>query len=312
MGTSFAFSQFIIARIVLGLGTGGIIATTSVWQAELSKAESRGSHVSGFGISCGIGLALALWVDFGTSYVSNSFSWRFPFLFPILLSLIVNLTIFTLPESPRWLVKKNRLIEARDIFSRIHNANLEADIVNREIRDVQVSLELSQKRLPIRHAQNGPPTNLPPRRPRRRNPNVPANERHQLNHLLRLHHLRSRPRLPHENSRNPRRLLPVRHHHRQRRLQLHRRPLRPPPAHALQRKRDGNLHGRPDRSSLPTEQRSRDQNGSVVPVPLLLRLRHRLPRRALPVRIRGGARAHPRRGLRDQHGRLVALQLPRR
>lgn len=144
LGTSFAFSQFIIARIVLGLGTGGIIATTSVWQAELSKAESRGSHVSGFGISCGIGLALALWLDFGTSYVSNSFSWRFPFLFPILLSLIVNLSIFTLPESPRWLVKKNRLTEARDIFSRIHDTELDADIVNREIRDVQLSLELSQ------------------------------------------------------------------------------------------------------------------------------------------------------------------------
>jgi len=144
MGTSFAFSQFIIARIVLGLGTGGIIATTSVWQAELSKAESRGYHVSGFGSSCGIGLALALWIDFGTSYGSNSFSWRFPFLFPILLSIIVNLTIFTLPESPRWLVKKNRLTEARDIFSRIHDTDLEADIVNREIRDVQLSLELSQ------------------------------------------------------------------------------------------------------------------------------------------------------------------------
>ena len=80
MGSSFQFAQFIIARIILGLGTGthsgsyhdvswkltwcvgGIISTTSVWQAELSKPHSRGSHVSGFGIFCGMGLVLALWV----------------------------------------------------------------------------------------------------------------------------------------------------------------------------------------------------------------------------------------------------------
>ena len=122
MGSSYAFAQFIIARIILGLGTGkkhdlqtnrqefaadyrvlgGIISTTSVWQAELSKPHSRGSHVSGFGIFCGMGLALALWIDFGTHYVDSSFAWRFPFLIQLILPIVVMTFIFTLPESPRW------------------------------------------------------------------------------------------------------------------------------------------------------------------------------------------------------------------
>lgn len=63
--SSFAFEQFIIGRIVLGLGTGGLIATISVWQSEVSKAENRGEHVSAFGIFCGSGIALALWVALG-------------------------------------------------------------------------------------------------------------------------------------------------------------------------------------------------------------------------------------------------------
>lgn len=144
MGTSFQFGQFVVSRIVVGLGQGGIIATTSVWQGELSKAESRGAHVSNFGIAAGIGLVFALWIDFGCSYVSNSFAWRFPFLFQIVFEGIIMAFIFTFPESPRWLVKKGRIAEARDVFSRIHDVGLDDDIVNNEIRDVQASLELAQ------------------------------------------------------------------------------------------------------------------------------------------------------------------------
>ena len=77
MGTSFGFAQFIVSRVILGLGTGrcidlysflmhmltlstqgGILATTSVWQAEISKPASRGEHVSAFGIFCGTYLRL--------------------------------------------------------------------------------------------------------------------------------------------------------------------------------------------------------------------------------------------------------------
>lgn len=104
MGTSFQFAQLIVSRVVLGLGVGGIISTTSVWQAELSKPHSRGSHVSAFGIFGGVGLALATWISFGTHFVNSSFSWRFPFLIQLILPVIVMAFIHTLPESPRWYV----------------------------------------------------------------------------------------------------------------------------------------------------------------------------------------------------------------
>ncbi|KAF2098694.1 general substrate transporter [Rhizodiscina lignyota] len=139
-GTSFSFAQFIVSRLVLGFGTGGIIATVSVWQSELSKAESRGSHVSAFGIFCGSGLSLALWVDFGMSYVKSSASWRFPLTFPIVLSAIVMSTIMSMPESPRWLMKVGRTEEAREIMQILHE---DPETVEKEIADIQASLDLS-------------------------------------------------------------------------------------------------------------------------------------------------------------------------
>lgn len=140
MCTSFSFGQFIISRIILGIGTGGIIATVSVWQTELSKASSRGAHVAAFGLFCGFGLVLALWIAFGCSYASGSFAWRFPLAFPMVLSVIVMAFIFTLPESPRLLMKQGKVAEARDILSILHE---DEEIVDKEIADIQLALELS-------------------------------------------------------------------------------------------------------------------------------------------------------------------------
>ena len=143
MGTSFSFAQFIVSRIVLGLGTGGILATVSVWQSELAKADSRGEHVSAFGIFGGAGLSLALWLDFGASYSSTSFSWRFPFLAGIILPVIVMAFIFTLPESPRWLVKVGRIDEARHIIKHRYDDDSHGDKVEAEVRDILASFELA-------------------------------------------------------------------------------------------------------------------------------------------------------------------------
>jgi MFS family permease len=79
MATSFKFAQFIVARLVLGLGTGGYVATIPMWQAELSPAHKRGSNVVTDGIFVGLGVTIALWIDLGFYFVQDSsVSWRFP------------------------------------------------------------------------------------------------------------------------------------------------------------------------------------------------------------------------------------------
>ncbi|KAF7193680.1 Sugar transporter STL1 [Pseudocercospora fuligena] len=141
MATFYSLAQFIVSRTIIGLGTGGIIATVSVWQSELSKAESRGSHVSAFGIFAGIGLVLGLWLDFGFSYAAGSISWRFPFAFSGILSLFVMGGIYLLPESPRWLMKVNRPTEAQAILQLLNPTDQE--IVEKEIRDIELALQLT-------------------------------------------------------------------------------------------------------------------------------------------------------------------------
>ncbi|KAJ5279832.1 hypothetical protein N7478_005204 [Penicillium angulare] len=144
--SSFAFAQFIVGRILLGLGTGGIIATVSVWQSEVSKAECRGEHVSAFGIFCGSGIALALWIAFGMSYTQpSSVSWRFTLAFTIFLSFLVCISIFSLPESPRWLCKMDCWEDAREILGLLYDEDPHGETVNKEVEDIRLSLERASK-----------------------------------------------------------------------------------------------------------------------------------------------------------------------
>ena len=140
--TAFSLAQLIVGRALLGLGTGGIIATVSLWQSEVSKTENRGSHVSAFGVFTGAGLSLSLWVSLGMSFAQpNSASWRFPLVLSLLFSSLLSLFIFTLPESPRWLCKQGYWEEAREILALLHNEDLHGEAISRQVEEIKISLE---------------------------------------------------------------------------------------------------------------------------------------------------------------------------
>lgn len=104
MAASFDFAQFIVPRLILGLGIGGYVAMVPVWQSEISPAHKRGSNVVTDGIFVGIGDYL--WIDLAVYFVKdNSVSWRFPLAFQVVIPVIVTIFITISPESPRWLIK---------------------------------------------------------------------------------------------------------------------------------------------------------------------------------------------------------------
>lgn len=51
---------------------------------------------------------IAYWIDFGAQYGSSEFTWRFPIGFQIIFGVILIVGTWFLPESPRWLLAKDR------------------------------------------------------------------------------------------------------------------------------------------------------------------------------------------------------------
>lgn len=145
MASSFSLAQLIVARLILGFGTGGYVATVPTWHAELSKPSRRGADVVTTGFFIGSGIAFSLWIDFALFFVDGStISWRLPFALQIVTSLVAAGSIFLLPESPRWLLKKGRVEEARHVLAALEGTSLESPDVDNDLTRIQSSLTLCQ------------------------------------------------------------------------------------------------------------------------------------------------------------------------
>ena len=132
----------ILGRLIIGIGIGMLSGTVPVWQSECSSAHNRGKHVVLDGLFISAGYAITSWVNLGLYQVkTGSVAWRVPLAIPGLVSLIPMFSIFFLPESPRWLVQKGRLEQARATLVSLNNTSAQSEDVNGDIAAIQSKLE---------------------------------------------------------------------------------------------------------------------------------------------------------------------------
>lgn len=104
----------IVGRTILGFGVGNLSAVTPVWQAETSTSSDRGKNVVLSGMFIALGYLLQAWVNLGFYQIkSGSLAWRLPIALPGLVSIMLMGTVWLFPESPRWLVARGNVSEAR-------------------------------------------------------------------------------------------------------------------------------------------------------------------------------------------------------
>ncbi|RAH86932.1 general substrate transporter [Aspergillus japonicus CBS 114.51] len=136
--SSFSLGQLVVGRVISGVGNGGVNAVVPVWQSECTAPRSRGKNVVIIGIFISSGIAAAAWVNVGFSFLpTNEIAWRFPLAVPILFALIIMTFTLAFPESPRWLVSKGRIEEARNAMQRLsRDGTIDEAAVTVEIENI--------------------------------------------------------------------------------------------------------------------------------------------------------------------------------
>ncbi|KAF9889858.1 hypothetical protein FE257_006948 [Aspergillus nanangensis] len=140
---SWGLIQFTVGRIILGLGIGQLSVAVPVWQSECTSAKHRGQHVVVDGICICLGYTLCNWIDFGLTKTEGTLQWRVPLAISIFFSVVLLAAVFLLPESPRWLVRVNRIDEATVSLARYKGVAVDDEQVRTEVAGIEASLEVS-------------------------------------------------------------------------------------------------------------------------------------------------------------------------
>ncbi|KFY96026.1 hypothetical protein V500_02588 [Pseudogymnoascus sp. VKM F-4518 (FW-2643)] len=115
-------AEFLVFRFISGFGTWACGASASAAIPELAPPSHRGLFAGLNGVMIGLGVATASYVGMGFYFCENEVaSWRAPMGIPLFAPLAILIAIPYLPESPRFLLLKEKTQEARQIFDRLNH-----------------------------------------------------------------------------------------------------------------------------------------------------------------------------------------------
>ncbi|OBT58759.1 hypothetical protein VE04_00719 [Pseudogymnoascus sp. 24MN13] len=127
IGSAFTqtWQELLACRLLMGIGMGAKASTVPIYAAENSPASIRGALVmtwqlwTAFGIFVGFAANLAV-------AKTGAIAWRLQLGSAFIPAVPLLILIYYCPESPRWLMKKNRYQKAFDSLLKLRNNPLQA------------------------------------------------------------------------------------------------------------------------------------------------------------------------------------------
>lgn len=92
------------------------------------------------------GSLIAAWTTYGTLRLLSDWSWRLPSLLQVLPSFLQLVLIWFLPESPRYLISKERDDEALEIMAKYHaNGDRQSEWLRFEFAEIRSSIAMEKQ-----------------------------------------------------------------------------------------------------------------------------------------------------------------------
>ena len=142
LGCALAWNwhSLLLFRFVGGLGVGGSSVLGPMYIAEIAPATWRGRLVGLFQFNVVFGILLAYFSNYCVTLARfGETEWRWEFGVAALPAALFLILLFTIPRSPRWLVKKGRVSEARTVLQLTGELNYE-----QELQDIAQSVHLER------------------------------------------------------------------------------------------------------------------------------------------------------------------------
>ncbi|CAG8092080.1 unnamed protein product [Penicillium olsonii] len=137
---------FIAGRCIIGIGQGIALTAGPIYIGELAPAEIRGKIMTFWQMFYSVGSFICFWINFGcTKHVANlgEWDWKLVVIFQLLVPVLILVLLPTIPESPRWYVKKGNKIEhARAALRKVRDTEEE---VEQELLEIREAIEYEKE-----------------------------------------------------------------------------------------------------------------------------------------------------------------------
>ena len=136
-GLAWNWTALVVFRVIGGLAIGGSSVLGPMYIAEIAPAKYRGRLVGLFQFNVVFGILLAYLSNYLIGTIGmGATEWRWKLGIAAVPAAIFLLMLFGIPRSPRWLAKKGRLDEAREVLRITGEENYE-----QELRDIVASID---------------------------------------------------------------------------------------------------------------------------------------------------------------------------
>ncbi|KAJ5864222.1 uncharacterized protein N7529_006138 [Penicillium soppii] len=141
------YAMFLVSRMIIGFG--GLIAVEAspMLVSELAFPTHRPVLVGYYNNLWYLGALLAAWVTYGTYFMGPdaTWAWRIPSLLQGFFPLLQVIFVYLLPESPRYLVQKDRYEDARKVLTKYHaGGDSNSPLVDFEMKEIILQIQTAK------------------------------------------------------------------------------------------------------------------------------------------------------------------------
>jgi MFS transporter, SP family, arabinose:H+ symporter len=126
-GFSHQLTVFVFFRLIGGLGVGAAAMVSPMYIAEMAPAKWRGRLVAFYQMAIVFGILLAYFSNYLFNGIGTN-NWRWMFASQAAPSLLFLIFLLFVPETPRWLIKKNRQHEATTVLQKTNQGSVDAEL----------------------------------------------------------------------------------------------------------------------------------------------------------------------------------------
>ncbi|KAF8139226.1 general substrate transporter [Mycena galopus ATCC 62051] len=139
--------MFIVGRFFAGAGSWSFLAVTPIYTSEMSPPALRGLFSGMNGIHIALGYALASYMGLAFYFAKDpATQWRGCLGIGLLCPAVMLVITYFIPESPRWLLMKGRVEEARSTVLTLHSskADPEQEFACQEFSQMKTQADLDK------------------------------------------------------------------------------------------------------------------------------------------------------------------------